>query len=169
MDLITCQGTVHWRLALLFGVCGVPGAVAGSYILHNLGERLGPVFPLLMGGLLLLVAAAFANVCPERVERLALAAMVWTGEGSPTLKKRRERLEEWRSSSRRVVDLEFYKSIHNRDKPGLSDDAVPVAMAEAEKPFDGTVPTGTYVDMCAKLPLVALIRFNVRNDYPRGT
>ncbi len=99
-------------------------------------------------------AAAFANVCPERVERLALAAMVWTGEGSPTLKKRRERLEEWRSSNQRAVDLEFYKSIHNRDKPGLSDDAVPVAMAEAEKPYGGTVPTGTYVDMCAKLPLV---------------
>ncbi len=99
-------------------------------------------------------AAAFANVCPERVERLALAAMVWTGEGSPTLKKRRERLEEWRSSNQRAVDLEFYKSIHNRDKPGLSDDAVPAAMAEAEKPYGGTVPTGTYYDMCARLPLV---------------
>ena len=99
-------------------------------------------------------AAAFANACPERVERLVLAALVWTGKGSPTLAKRRERLEEWRSSNRRSVDLEFYKSIHNRDKPGLSDDAVPLAVAEAEKPYGGTVPTGTYFDMCAKLPLV---------------
>ncbi|MCZ6622982.1 MAG: alpha/beta fold hydrolase [Deltaproteobacteria bacterium] len=99
-------------------------------------------------------AAAFANACPARVERLVLAALVWTGKGSPTLAKRRERLEEWRSSNRRAVDLEFYKSIHNRDKPGLSDDAVPAAMAEAEKPYGGTVPTGTYYDMCAKLPLV---------------
>lgn len=99
-------------------------------------------------------AAAFANSCPERVERLVLAALVWTGKGSPTLAKRRERLEEWRTSNRRSVDLEFYKSIHNRDKPGLSDDAVPLAMAEAEKPYGGTVPTGTYYDMCAKLPLV---------------
>ena len=40
-------------------------------------------------------AAAFANACPERVEHLALAALVWTGKGSPTLSKRRERLEEW--------------------------------------------------------------------------
>lgn len=99
-------------------------------------------------------AAAFANAFPERVERLALAALVWTGKGSPTLAKRRERLEEWRSSNQRAVDLEFYKSIHNRDKPGLSDPAVPVAMADAEKPYGGTVPTGTYFDMCAKLPLV---------------
>ncbi len=99
-------------------------------------------------------AAAFANACPERVERLVLAALVWTGKGSPTLAKRRERLEEWRSSNRRSVDLEFYKSIHNRDKPGLSDDTVPLAVAEAEKPYGGTVPTGTYFDMCAKLPLV---------------
>jgi pimeloyl-ACP methyl ester carboxylesterase len=99
-------------------------------------------------------AAAFANACPQRVERLILAAFVWTGEGSPTLMKRRERLEEWRTKNRRAVDLDFYKSIHNRDKPGLSDPAVPVAMAEAEKPYGGTVPTGTYFDMCAKLPLV---------------
>ncbi len=99
-------------------------------------------------------AAAFANTCPERVERLALAALVWTGQGSPTLSKRRERLEEWRSKNWRAVDLEFFKSMHNRDKPGLSDDAVPVAMDAAEKPYGGTVPTGTYFDMCAKLPLV---------------
>ncbi len=99
-------------------------------------------------------AAAFANACPERVERLVLAALVWTGKGSPTLAKRREQIEKWRSTNRRGVDLEFYKSIHNRDKPGLSDPAVPLAMAEAEKPYGGTVPTGTYYDMCAKLPLV---------------
>lgn len=99
-------------------------------------------------------AAAFANACPERVERLVLAALVWTGKGSPTLAKRREQIERWRSSNRRAVDLEFYKSIHNRDKPGLSDPAVPSAMAKAEKPYGGTVPTGTYYDMCAKLPLV---------------
>lgn len=99
-------------------------------------------------------AAAFANACPERVEHLALAALVWTGKGSPTLSKRRERLEEWRTKNRRTVDLDFYKSIHNRDKPGLSDPAVPTAMAEAERPYGGTVPTGTYFDMCARLPLV---------------
>jgi len=99
-------------------------------------------------------AGAFANHCPEQVERLVLAALVWTGKGSPTLAKRREQEEKWRTNTRRAVDQEFYKSIHNRDKPGLSDSAVPFAMAEAEKPYGGTVPTGTYYDMCAKLPLV---------------
>ena len=99
-------------------------------------------------------AGAFANHCPERVERLVLAALVWTGKNSPTLAKRSEQVEKWRTNKRRDVDLEFYKSIHNRDKPGLSDPAVPYAMAEEEKPYGGTVPTGTYYDMCARLPLV---------------
>ena len=105
-------------------------------------------------------AAAFANHCPERVERLVLAALVWTGKNSPTLAKRREEEEKWRTNKRRAVDLEFYKSIHNRDKPGLSDSAVPFAMAEEEKPYGGTVPTGTYYDMCAKLPLVDPLKIN---------
>ena len=31
-------------------------------------------------------AAAFAQAHPDRVARLALGAMVWTGKGSPTVK-----------------------------------------------------------------------------------
>jgi pimeloyl-ACP methyl ester carboxylesterase len=41
-------------------------------------------------------AAAFAQACPESVERLVLDGFVWTGKGSPTLAKRAERLAEWR-------------------------------------------------------------------------
>src|SRR6266851_9694913 len=42
-------------------------------------------------------AALFAQRHPNRVSRLALDAFVWTGEGSPTLAKRRERLPEYRA------------------------------------------------------------------------
>jgi alpha-beta hydrolase superfamily lysophospholipase len=41
-----------------------------------------------------------------------------------------------------------------RDRPGLSDMAVPAAMCAYEEQFGGTVPTGTYLDMCANLPVV---------------
>ncbi len=99
-------------------------------------------------------AAAYAASNPERVERLVLAAFVWTGDGAPTLIKRRERLKEWQSSNVRKVDPAFYDSMFTRDRPGLSDMAVPKAMCEFEKPFGGTVPTGTYLDMCANLPVV---------------
>ena len=41
-------------------------------------------------------AALFAQRHPERVARLALDAMVWTGEGAPTLEERRKKLPEFR-------------------------------------------------------------------------
>jgi pimeloyl-ACP methyl ester carboxylesterase len=99
-------------------------------------------------------AAAFAQACPERVERVVLDAFVWTGEDAPTLIKRRENLDYFRAHNRRPVDRAFFHSIFNRDKPGLSDPAVPDALAEAELALGDTVPTGTYLDMCANLPVV---------------
>lgn len=42
-------------------------------------------------------AALFAQRHPERVARLMLSALVYTGAGSPTLAKRREKLEEYRA------------------------------------------------------------------------
>lgn len=48
-------------------------------------------------------AALFAQRHPERVARLMLSALVYTGEGSPTLAKRREKLEEYRAHNRRKV------------------------------------------------------------------
>jgi pimeloyl-ACP methyl ester carboxylesterase len=83
-----------------------------------------------------------------------LDAFVWTGKDAPTLIKRRENLEFFRTHSRRPVDRAFFHSIFNRDRPGLSDPAVPDALAEAELALGDTVPTGTYLDMCANLPVV---------------
>jgi len=99
-------------------------------------------------------AAAFAQACPERVERVVLDAFVWTGKDAPTLIKRRENLDDFRTHNRRPIDRAFFHSIFNRDKSGLSDPAVPDALAEAELALGDTVPTGTYLDMCANLPVV---------------
>lgn len=99
-------------------------------------------------------AAAFAAARPDRVSHLVLDAFVWTGEGAPTLIKRREKLDEWRSSNVRKINVAFFHSIFNRDKPGLSEPFVADVLAESELAYGDTVPTGTYLDMCAHLPVV---------------
>src|SRR5947207_7139560 len=68
-----------------------------------------------------LKAALFAQQHPERVARIALDAMVWTGEGSPTLEQRRKRLDEFKARNRRPIDRAFVHSIFNRDHPGTAD------------------------------------------------
>ena len=99
-------------------------------------------------------AGGFANHCPDNVERLVLDAFVWTGEGSPTLAKRREGLPQFRASPVRKVDRAFFHAIFNRDKPGLVEDGVADAFADSELQYGDTMPTGTYLDMCANLPVV---------------
>lgn len=104
-------------------------------------------------------AGAFANACPERVERMVLAALVWTGEGSPTLKRRAERIDEWRASNRRTVDEATYQGIFSRDVVGLTIPELPAAAAAAEMANGGgSVPNGTYIDMCVNLPQVDPLR-----------
>jgi pimeloyl-ACP methyl ester carboxylesterase len=98
-------------------------------------------------------AALFAQRHPERVQRLALDAMVYTGEGSPTLAERRKRLASFRASHRRPIDREMIRSIFTRDHPGTSDLTVVEAFADAVLALDDSVPTGTYVDMSANLPV----------------
>jgi hypothetical protein len=46
------------------------------------------------------------------------------------------------------------RSIFTRDKPGTSDPAVGEALADVELAFGDSVPTGTYLDMTANLPVV---------------
>jgi len=99
-------------------------------------------------------AALFAQRHPERVARLMLSALVYTGEGSPTLAKRREKLEEYRAATRRKVDRAFFHSMFTRDRPGTSEPIVADALADAELASSDSMPTGTYLDMCANLPVV---------------
>jgi pimeloyl-ACP methyl ester carboxylesterase len=124
---------------------------ASEYILKERGT--GPLFVYgISSGALR--AAAFAERHPDRVRRLALDAFVWTGKGSPTLEQRRKRLPEYQAMNRRPIDRPFVRSIFERDHPGTADDAVIEAFADAILALDNSVPTGTYVDMCARLPLV---------------
>lgn len=99
-------------------------------------------------------AAAFSQARPERVARLVLDAFVWTGVGSPTLAKRKEGVEQFRRQNRRSIDHAFIASIFTRDLPGTTDPAVIEACATAQLSFGESVPTGTYLDMTTKLPLV---------------
>jgi pimeloyl-ACP methyl ester carboxylesterase len=101
-----------------------------------------------------LKAGLFAQRHPERVDRLALDAFVWTGEGSPTLAERRKKLAQFQSMHRRPIDRAFVRSIFSRDHPGTADDATVEAFADAILSLDDSMPTGTYVDMCSKLPLL---------------
>jgi pimeloyl-ACP methyl ester carboxylesterase len=98
-------------------------------------------------------AGLFAERHPEMVDRLALDATVWTGEGSPTLAERRKKLPEFIAKNRRPIDRAFVHSIFNRDHPGTAEDRVINAFADAIVKLDDSVPTGTYVDMCSKLPV----------------
>jgi len=99
-------------------------------------------------------AAAFAEICPERIARLALDAFVWTGEGSPTLEERRKKLPLFLESNRRPIDRAFVQSIFSRDHPGTAADDVVDAFADAITALDDSMPNGTYIDMCSRLPLV---------------
>jgi pimeloyl-ACP methyl ester carboxylesterase len=99
-------------------------------------------------------AALFAERHPELVDRLALDAHVWTGEGAPTLVERRKKLPQFAAVNRRPIDRAFVHSIFNRDHPGTAEGKVIDAFADAILSLDDSVPTGTYVDMCSKLPVV---------------
>jgi pimeloyl-ACP methyl ester carboxylesterase len=125
-------------------------AAASDYILktRNCGPLL--VYGISSGALR---AALFAERHPERVARLALDALVWTGEGSPTLAERRKKLPEFKTKNRRPISREFVRSIFTRDHPGTADAATIEAYADAILALDSSVPTGTYVDMCENLPV----------------
>jgi alpha-beta hydrolase superfamily lysophospholipase len=99
-------------------------------------------------------AGAFAMSKPDRVRRLVLTAFTWTGKGSSTLEKRAKDAEYYRTHDSRPRDREMIRSIFTRDKPGTSDPAVGDAMADAELKFGDSAPTGTYLDMTTRLPLV---------------
>ena len=50
------QGTVLWKITLLYGLTGIPGAVLGSQVIYWASEGARRVFPFVMGGVLFLVA-----------------------------------------------------------------------------------------------------------------
>jgi len=138
---------------------------AAQYIQKLRGPR-----PLLVYGISsgALRAAMFAQRHPEMVARLALDAFVWTGEGSPTLAERRKKLPEFINKNRRPMSKAFIHSVFDRDHPDTADRKVIEAFAEAVVALDDSVPTGTYVDMCSKLPVVDPEKITVPTIVMRG-
>jgi len=145
---------------------GADDLVAGSEtVLRTSGAAKLLLYGISSGAL---KAAVFAQRHPERVARLALDAFVWTGAGSPTLAERKKKLAEFQSKNRRPIDRAFVRSIFARDHPGTADEATIEAFADAILALDDSVPTGTYVDMCSKLPLVDPARITVPTLILRG-
>ena len=145
---------------------GADDLAAGSrFILEKTGAKSLLVYGISSGAL---KAALFAERHPERVSRLALDAFVWTGEGSPTLAERRKKLPQFQSVNRRPIDRAFVHSIFERDHPGTADLPTVEAFADAILALDDSVPTGTYVDMCSKLPLVDPAKIRAATIVMRG-
>jgi alpha-beta hydrolase superfamily lysophospholipase len=138
---------------------------AATYIQGLRGKRPFLVYGISSGALR---AALFAQRHPAMVARLALDAMVWTGEGSPTLAERRKKLPEFLTKNRRPIDRAFVHSIFNRDHPGTAEERVIEAFADHILKLDSSVPTGTYVDMCSKLPVVDPEKITVPTLIMRG-
>ena len=126
-------------------------AVGSEVILRASGAKRLLLYGISSGAL---KAALFAERHPARVARLALDAFVWTGEGSPTLAERKKKLPEFMAKNRRGIDKAFVRSIFTRDHPGTAEEKVIEAFADAITALDSSVPTGTYVDMCSRLPVV---------------
>ena len=166
---VDCEGygrSDKWRPVNADVSCGADDlAAASEYILRQTGGQ-----PLFLYGASsgALRAGLFAQRHRERVRRLALDALVWTGEGSPTLAERRKRLPEYRASNRRPIDRAFVQSIFTRDHPGTSDLTVVDAFADAVLALDTSVPTGTYIDMSANLPIVDPGKITVPTLVMRG-
>jgi alpha-beta hydrolase superfamily lysophospholipase len=100
-------------------------------------------------------AAAYAQAQPEHVDRLVLCAFTYKGEGAAEIQRRQKNIEALRANPRRKRDANMIRSIFTRDgHPGIYDPAVPEAIIAAEMKFGDTIPSGTYLDMAANLPVV---------------
>ena len=156
MDVWTFDHEGYGRSTITDGnsdvACGVEDLRAvTAFVVAQTGQACINLYGLSSGSLR---AAAFAAACPDHVARLVLDAFVWTGEGSPTLVKRREGADYFRSNARRPINREFIASIFLRDREGTTDLAVMQACADAQLALGDSVPTGTYLDMTCHLPLV---------------
>ncbi len=100
-------------------------------------------------------AAAFAQASPDHVGRLVLCAFTYKGNGAAEIERRRKRIDPLRASPRRERDAAMIRSIFTRDGHASAyDPAVPEAIIAAEMNFGDQIPSGTYLDMAANLPIV---------------
>ena len=140
---------------------------ATNIVMKETGQPRVHLFGESSGGLRV---GAFAMAHPDRVGRLVLAAFTYTGQGSPTLADRSKQLDFYRTHDMRPRDRDMIRSIFTRDKVGTADPKVGEALADVELPFGDSVPTGTYLDMTANLPVVDPLKVHapvllVRGEY----
>jgi pimeloyl-ACP methyl ester carboxylesterase len=178
-DWFACRGFDIWRMDFLgYGrsdkppdhlatvAQGVPDLLAATdYMMKN-----GNPGPFMLVGFSsgALRAALFAQHHPERVKRLALDAMVYTGKGSPTLQKRAEKLDQWRASVTRAIDPAFLLSTMTRDHSETAMESRKKPYVDAVLAIETTVPNGTYIDMCANLPVCDPRQIKVPTAILRG-
>ena len=121
-------------------------------IMQETGQQKMHMFGTSSGGIR---AGAYAQTEPEHVDRLVLSAFTYKGTGAAEIGRRRDRIAELRASPRRKRDAAMIRSIFTRDKHAEAyDPAVAEAIIAGEMKFGDTIPSGTYVDMAANLPLV---------------
>ena len=131
---------------------GVKDIQAGMEVIaRETGQQKAHLFGESSGGLR---AGAYAMAEPKRVDRLVLGAFTYKGDNSPTLAERAKNVETYRTHNRRLRDRDMIRSIFTRDKPGTTDPAIAEFLADEELKFGDQVPTGTYLDMTANLPVV---------------
>ena len=141
-------------------------AAATDYIARTRGIRAFMTYGISSGALR---AALFAQRHPERVARLALDAFVWTGEGAPTLVERRKKLpavpgDEAPADRPRVRPFDLRSATIRTAPTSASVDA----FADAILALDDSMPNGTYIDMCSKLPVVDPAKITVPTIVLRG-
>jgi len=112
-------------------------------------------------------AGLFAQRHPERVQRLALDALVWTGDGSPTLAERKKRLAEYRASNRRPIDA---RSCAASSRATIRIRAISASSRRSPTPCSRSTRRcqRTYIDMSANLPVLDPDKITVPTLIMRG-
>jgi pimeloyl-ACP methyl ester carboxylesterase len=91
-----------------------------------------------------------------------------TPSSGPATVQRRKKLPEFLAHKRRPIDRKFVYSIFERDHPDCADKATIEAFADAILALDDSMPNGTYIDMCSKLPVVDPEKITVPTVVLRG-
>jgi pimeloyl-ACP methyl ester carboxylesterase len=72
------------------------------------------------------------------------------------------------ATNRRPIDRAFVRSIFARDHPDCADATTVEAFADAILALDDSMPNGTYIDMCSRLPVVDPEKITVPTLVMRG-
>ena len=72
------------------------------------------------------------------------------------------------AQKRRPIDRAFVHSIFQRDHPDCAEPRVVEAFADAILALDDSMPNGTYIDMCSRLPVVDPDRITMPTIVMRG-